>query len=306
MCRKNHQVVPDSELSTRFTRIKMANAGSLRPMLSGITHSLRRIAANHHVNRPQAFGRYCRWQYKRYRRAFPFVQVISRSLMVAQDADCGVSALIASQGLYDYDNMRLFSHLASSGDLFLDVGANIGSYSLVVSESPRAQVVAFEPHPITFSRLVENIRLNGRDNVTAHCQGLGARNSIVRFMNEPGAATNRARPDGTIAVEIVRADSVCRQAGLVPRYVKIDVEGDEYAVLKGFGDLLGEVMLVAVEANGLGDDKAVTRLLSGAGFAGPYWCDFDARRLTSRRCERADPLFIRPNCDLHGLAVVSR
>jgi FkbM family methyltransferase len=287
-------------------RYRGSDAEASRSCLSvlvGMANSLRPIVANRHFNRAQAFRLYCLWQYTRSRRAFPFTQVISRSLIVAHDARCGVSALIASQGLYDYANMRLFAHIASDGGLFLDIGANIGPYALVVSESPSAQALAFEPHPMTFARLQENLRLNGRHNVTARCQALGAEDGVVRFTDEPGAATNRAHSDGAITVEVVRADSVCRQADLIPRYVKIDVEGHEYEVLKGFDDLLGDVMVVAVEANGLGDDSAASRPLWDAGFAGPYWCDFDARRLMSRRPASANPVFLRPQCDLRGLVV---
>jgi hypothetical protein len=83
-----------------------------------------------------------------------------------------------------------------------------------------------------------------------------------------------------------------------PDIVKIDVEGFELGVLRGFGARLHEVKALFVEINGLGEMRStgtveLLALLSSAGFAGPLYCDFDGRRLGSAPVHVGeDPVFV--------------
>src|SRR5215472_13101794 len=130
--------------------------------LSQVANSIRRIVRNPHVSSAPALGRYASWQARRALRLFPTELPLSRSTLIAPSGRCGVSSLVNSCGLYDYNNMRLVQELLQEGGDFIDIGANIGSYTLVASEQPSARVLSIEPHPLTFAHLERNIARNRR------------------------------------------------------------------------------------------------------------------------------------------------
>lgn len=263
--------------------------------LAQFANSIRSIAANRHVDPKRAMARHCLWQVRKALDLFPFEQGISRSRIIAAHRRCGVSALIHSQGLYDYDNMKLIQFLLREGGVFFDVGANIGSYTLIASEQERAQVFAFEPHPGTFRLLKGNVELNGRKNVTLLNVALGDRTGRMFLIDDGGSATSHLRPDGspgTIPVPCMRAEDVCRAQRVMPTCVKVDVEGFEHEVLTGFGSCLSSVEALFLEINGLSDERStgaaeIHSLVTSQGFAGPFACDFGARRFSSRQVRTA-------------------
>src|SRR5690349_4244048 len=63
-------------------------------------------------------------------------------------------------GLHEFEDMAFMLHLLRPEDLFVDVGANVGSY-VVLAGAVGARCVAFEPVPASFKGLLDNIRLNG-------------------------------------------------------------------------------------------------------------------------------------------------
>jgi FkbM family methyltransferase len=226
-----------------------------------------------------------------------------------------VSALIYSQGLYDYHNMSLVRLLLRDGGVFFDVGANIGTYTLVASESAHARVFAFEPHPRTFALLKENVDLNRRGNVTLINAALSDQSGRVLLTDDPGSAVNHLKPSDaqpTVSVACSRADEVCVAHGVVPNITKVDVEGFEYSVLAGFGTCRRSVDVLLVETNGLSDKRStgqagIHRLLSSDGFVGPLWCDFDSKTLRRTRWHAEDSLYVSERflhaADSYGLSV---
>lgn len=269
--------------------------------LHQFANSLHQIATNHHVSTVCGFAKHLKWQVRKTFNLFPFEQCISSSRIVATHKACSVSALIYSQGLYDYNNMHFVRWLLRDGGIFFDIGANIGSYSLVASEQEMAQVFAFEPHPETFSHLASNLALNRRDNVCAVNMALGQHEGTVRFTNQPSSSTNHLldHPDpGSISVSCRRADSYCREKDVQPQFVKLDVEGYEHDVLLSFGSYLERIEVLLIEMNGLSDQRGAGRqeihtLLCSAGLQGPWRCDFDRRALCRQvNAWREDSLYI--------------
>src|SRR5439155_21490751 len=133
------------------------------------------------------------------------------------------------------NNMHLLKALLDSGGTFLDVGANIGSYTLVAAEQSEAVVHAFEPHPTTYEYLRDNLRLNRIRNVTTHCLAVSDQDGVLNLTNEAGSSTNRVQASSAESIQVpcIRLETFCRQHRLKPDYLKIDVEGFEYEVLAG-------------------------------------------------------------------------
>lgn len=253
--------------------------------LHQFSNSLHQIMTNPHVPIARGLAKHLGWQMRKVLDLFPFEQRISSSRIVATHRACSVSALIYSQGLYDYNNMQFVRWVLRTGGVFFDIGANIGSYTLVASEQKQAEVFAFEPHPQTFQRLCDNLSLNRRHNVHAVQAALGELDGTVALTDRPGSPLNHlVERTGTDSIPVAsrRADSYCLEMGVQPRFVKLDVEGYEYEVLRGFGRYLEQVDALLIEMNGLAEQRGtnledVHAFLSTAGLIGPWRCNFDRR-----------------------------
>jgi FkbM family methyltransferase len=254
--------------------------------------SLRRIAKNPHVNMISGITRHLGWQIRRLVGGFPCELALSDSVLIARDGHCGVSALVNAQGMYDFNNMKLIKLILRSGGCFIDVGANIGAFTLIASECPVAHVIAFEPHPQTFQQLQHNVRRNARCNVELVRAAVGSRSGTVTITDTPGSSTTHIVSNSglvmhaALSVPLLRLDIALQERGVQPFVVKVDVEGFEGDVLDGLGASLREVAVLLVEMNGLADERAdgssaMTSMLHRAGFIGPL--HFDALQRTFRR-----------------------
>ncbi len=265
------------------------------------TNSLQQIAANPHVSTTKGVARHLHWQVRRMFNLFPFRQRLAGSKIIAAHPRCAVSALIYSQGLYDYNNMRLVQWLLQDGGTFFDIGANIGAYTLLASEQGKAEVFAFEPHPQTFRLLAANVRINVRQNVHLFQVALSQHDGSVCLTDGYGSSVNhisRERHQGTVEVFSGRVESICDRYGVVPSVVKLDVEGHEFEVLSGFGPYLGRIDVLLIEMNGLSDERgagipAIHRLLTEARLRGPWRCGYDRFCLEpSGGAEREDSVYL--------------
>ena len=135
-----------------------------------------------------------------------------------------------------------FRAVLRAGDTALDVGANVGPYTILFGlwAGPRGRVVAFEPAAAAYEGLCRHLALNG---LAGHVRALRVAVSDTveaEFVSEGFQGTNRLRGGATahassrtIRVPTTTIDQVCRAERLHPRLIKIDVEGAELAVLRG-------------------------------------------------------------------------
>ena len=179
-------------------------------------------------------------------------------------------------GLHEFEDMALVLHALRPDDLLVDIGANVGSYTLL-GGAAGAQVLAVEPIPATFAWLTRNIAVNGLNGrVLALNLGLGCDEGRLRFtrgldtVNHVLGAGESA--DAMIEVPVSPLDAVL--AGRSPTLIKIDVEGYETEVLAGAGQALAAPGLLALimELNASGarysfDEEALHRNLLDRGFA---------------------------------------
>ena len=127
------------------------------------------------------------------------------------------------------------------GTVALDVGANVGAYSVLLGQwvGASGRVYAFEPSPATFCGLVRHVALNAQDGVVTPIAAAvtdrdGAGDLIVaETAGESRLAGSNERARTTLSVPTVSIDSFCAREGLQPSFIKIDVEGAEVAVLRG-------------------------------------------------------------------------
>src|SRR3712207_8823650 len=80
----------------------------------------------------------------------------------------------------EYEEMSFVRAYLRPGDLFIDVGANVGVYSLWAAETDSVTVLAFEPSSTTYRRVLENVQLNGLyDRVLLVRKAVGAESTVV-------------------------------------------------------------------------------------------------------------------------------
>lgn len=159
-------------------------------------------------------------------------------------------------GLMEFEDMAFVLHLMREGDDFLDVGANVGVYSILAA-SRGARVLAMEPVLDTYEQLLDNIHLNRfQERIEACRVGVGKEPGELRFSIGSGP-TNHVlavgeAADHSVAVAVDTLDLLA--AGWAPTMLKIDVEGFEANVIAGASGLLAQQSLQAVliELNGLG------------------------------------------------------
>ena len=102
-------------------------------------------------------------------------------------------------GLHEFESMAFALHLLRPDNLFLDVGANIGSYSILAA-SLGARCLAFEPVPTAYEHLLENINLNRFGNlIDARNIAIGDKKGRLR-MTTGFDTTNRVIQDSEISL----------------------------------------------------------------------------------------------------------
>ena len=140
------------------------------------------------------------------------------------------------------------SFAPKEGETVIDVGANVGAYTLLAAKlvGENGRVVALEPEPINFNLLKRNIEINGFKNVIL---------LQLAAWNKDGSAVMEIRrniADHTLSpqfgstealfqmeVQTARIDSLTRKIGIRKvDWLKVDVEGAEYKVLMGCRNLL--------------------------------------------------------------------
>ncbi|MBX9943622.1 MAG: FkbM family methyltransferase [Reyranella sp.] len=179
-------------------------------------------------------------------------------------------------GLHEFTGMMLLLHFLRAGDLFLDIGANVGSYSVLASGVCRATTWAFEPDPDTVGQLRRQIEINGLEHlVEVHSVALGPADGEVPLTIDDGSA-NRVDTSVGAKVRLVPQRSLDDViGGRRPAMIKIDVEGYEEEVLRGAGKVLAapSLKVIAQEMT----TPWMLEQLSGHGFTRAFYDPFTRR-----------------------------
>ncbi len=243
-------------------------------------NSLRIISKSEHGNRGAALVRHFYWQGRKLLFPRPVYLQISRSTIM-DDEPGGVISQVNMLGLYDYNNMHFAQMVLERAPVFIDVGANIGAYTLIASEICGAAVVSLEPVPAAFAKLQRNIALNGRENIQALNIGASREPGTLRMTCRGASTVNHvvapdAAGEDTATVRMDTLDAICERLALVPSIIKIDVEGHEPEVLAGAGKCLAACQACIVEN---GDRPSIVSLMQEQGMTGPLYYQHNAAAL---------------------------
>jgi FkbM family methyltransferase len=143
-----------------------------------------------------------------------------------------------------------------AGEIFYDIGANIGVYTVLAANctGEKGKVFAFEPHCGSFSRLLANIHLNNLEHIVTPCNfALHDQQGFFPFKYFSGEAASSQsqiyatsqKPEHTIPSKVSELKYVTSIDSLIatrefppPHHIKIDVDGNEFAILRGMSTLM--------------------------------------------------------------------
>lgn len=187
--------------------------------------------------------RFFSWQfYKRLTHRFLDFQLLP-NIKLRCYPDSRSTAAVVYCGLYDYDDMNFLLRYLRTNDSFLDIGANVGVYTLLAASKIRAgYIYSFEALAKNYARLQENIRLNQFTQVKTY---------EIAVSNQTGTiALNLAEGDSmpfitstlttnTITVATDTLDNLLQNQPITNlTLAKIDIEGAELLALEGATSLL--------------------------------------------------------------------
>ena len=161
-------------------------------------------------------------------------------------------------GAYEVGLVRMLKSFLKPGMFFVDLGANIGYFSAIAGAlvGPAGRVFAFEPSPSCSGRLQQNLRpFQQATTYTCAASNTNGRRAFYLHASENGWGSLLVDRDLTecIQVDTIRLDDWVQRAGIERLdFMKIDIEGSEYAALLGASALLGRFRPVVVaELNGV-------------------------------------------------------
>lgn len=147
-------------------------------------------------------------------------------------------------GRYERDELAFLERWLRPGDTFVDVGANIGLFTIAASRrvGPTGAIHAIEPSPKAAERLRKHLTMNGIRNTTVHEVALLDANgeAEITIGVESGHSSLVHQPSGSdrLVIQTLAAPAFFRDLGVNPRLVKVDVEGSEPKLLPTLTRLL--------------------------------------------------------------------
>lgn len=251
--------------------------------------SLLKFIWNHplnHKNQIAAIGRFLRWQIGiRIIKKPVLHRFTNKTVLVIEQGMTGATQNIYC-GLHDYWEMLFLLHFLREEDQFIDVGSNVGAYSILAGGHCNSTVIAIEALPQTFEKLKRNISINRIDKARLHNIAVGSKNGSINFTTENDTTNHITELSGagTTTVPMSRLDDIVKDLNS-NCFLKIDVEGYEIEVLLGAKDLLNSDYLIGIliEINGSGErfgysDDHIHQQLLDYGYE-PYIYDPRARKI---------------------------
>ncbi|PWS31699.1 FkbM family methyltransferase [Pedobacter paludis] len=184
--------------------------------------------------------------------AIPFIH---ETKFFAKKGLTGITGNIYT-GLHEFEDMSFLLHFLRAEDTFFDVGANVGSYTILASGVKKAKTIAFEPINVTWNILSKNVMLNHlEDLVILRNNAVGSEEKDLYFTDNQDTTNHVVTliQENSSVVNVITLNSFYKEHK--PNLIKIDVEGFETEVVNGASQLLNDNQLKAIiiELNGSGE-----------------------------------------------------
>lgn len=171
------------------------------------------------------------------------IKKVQGSKMILNLNDVGISRELAIYGVHEKKSSEEVKSIITPGMIILEVGANIGYYALLETRlaGPRGYLYAMEPAPFNFNLLQRNLKLNNLNNHSLFNTAAGAESGVAKFLlsGRSNLSTFIEREDLTgeeVDVNVITLDEFMEDKKV--DFIRMDVEGYEKEILKGFTKLL--------------------------------------------------------------------
>lgn len=200
------------------------------------------------------------------------------SPLFVNTGDLGCPSPIVNGGVWEPENLAVLLSFVTADTVFLDVGANVGYFTVAVGNrlGKRGRAYAFEPHPALTNLIDRSIQLNSLEAVATvmRCAVSDSEGSLELFYPEGHLGRGTAsrsldEPGRKVSVPAHRIDDLL-PAGLAVDLVKIDVEGHELPVLQGMTDVLRrspDIKILFEKLEDTNGGNAIAQLLEGHGLS---------------------------------------
>lgn len=144
-------------------------------------------------------------------------------------------------GSYEIEKQLAIRAVLKSGQIFYDVGANAGFYSLLASRyvDTTGFVVALEPLPRNIEYIQRHVNLNRIDNVSIIPMALSDHIGENKFLYTDNPSSCHITPEGNLKIVVTTLDELLKEKTMPPpNVIKVDIEGSEIDFLKGAVDSL--------------------------------------------------------------------
>lgn len=196
----------------------------------------------------------------------PHLLAPKRSLNVYLDTEMGIPL-----NLREPKSLPCFMSRLNNYEVIFDVGAHIGTYTVLATCSEEVKIHSFEPHPSNVERLEENISYNGiKKQVEVVSSAVADSNGEVELSIGGNNAHNIVNEYGNNEVMTVRStklDTYCDEQTLYPDFVKVDVEGAGKLVIEGASDVLDKQPDWLVEPHSEEEEREFRNAFESEGYS---------------------------------------
>ncbi|MBU3604149.1 FkbM family methyltransferase [Polynucleobacter sp. AP-Kaivos-20-H2] len=215
---------------------------------------------SHPLNQGQrsaALRKFIWWQIRsRLSRQPAIIGWVDDARFIVRRGETGLTGNLYA-GFMEWKDMLFLLHYLRPQVTFVDVGANIGAYTILASKVVGCNSLAFEPIFSTVEKLRKQVAVNSIENLVRviNC-GVGSKNEKLCFTNNHDTRNKVSLSKDVFVTEVPVISLDSQEYPTQSLFLKIDVEGYEYEVLKGAAKLLssGRVIAILVELNGGGGD----------------------------------------------------
>jgi FkbM family methyltransferase len=180
-----------------------------------------------------------------------FINKVARNIIVNVNnlrfAPVDIESLFIIGPSYEQWNVKFLARALREGDIFLDIGAHIGKYTIQAAKivGDRGLVISIEPHPLNYKVLNKNILLNQLRNVK-HFNIAGWNKSCkLKLYESMGSGTHSSKKDTDILLKKMHpkgkfvnvlakpVDDIIKALKVNVNLIKVDAAGAEFEVLQG-------------------------------------------------------------------------
>ena len=172
-----------------------------------------------------------------------YAEVFGNKLFLSKK---GLALSISHYGTYEELESKIMEEKIEMGNIVVDVGANIGLHTLNMARivGNAGQVFAFEPDPSNFEILKKNVMINNYKNIILEQKAVGDKHGRTTLYQSDHPGKHRIFPQteqakSQVQVELTNLDNYF-DSDMIDKinFIKIDVEGLEFSVLKGMKNIL--------------------------------------------------------------------